>query len=312
MSDQPGNNSGREPLSKQHICVEEAAEIIAFGGPMYDEATARKILQEVVLVSAEDAVDGEAVVGLDPNDAALNDFYFINFTSSGGEEITPMIYFACKGDVKMCRYLISRGASTTKRSERNTFLYPMHVAARGGHLDICKVLYANGGRNDVRTDRDDEDGWTPFHVAAIIDHDELVRWLTLHGALCADGSSDTVEGHRIYPVTLRCSEEEDPIFPEAWKRARKGEISSSCKRLVRWAKEVTQTHSALVMFLGGALPPAPDQDQCRTLQCLSGHAGVRKHIGDFVGLEVTKRKHLRILHQAMDVLPSFVETDDEE
>ena len=173
---------------------------------------------------------------------------------------------------------------------------------------MCKVLHANGAQNDVRRD-DHQDGSTPFHAAAINDHDEVMRWLTLHGALCADGSSETVEGHRIYPKYLRRSEERDTIS-EAWTRARKGKISSSCVRLVGWAKEVTQTHSALVTFLLGTLPPAPDADQNCILQCLSGHAGVRKHIGDFVGLEVTKRKHLRILHQVVDVLPSFVETDD--
>ena len=117
--------------------------------PMYDEATARKILQEAVLVSAERAVDGEAVVGFNPNDATLDNFYLID-----NKEITPMIYFALRGDAKMCRYLISRGASTTKRSERNIFFYPMYVAANGGHLDLCKVLYANGAQIDVRRDYD--------------------------------------------------------------------------------------------------------------------------------------------------------------
>jgi hypothetical protein len=82
---------------------------------------------------------------------------------------------------------------------------------------------------------------------------------------------------------------------------------TSCERLVEWAKEVTQTHSSLMMFLLGTLPPAPDKDQsCALLQCLSGHPGVRKHIGDFVGLEITKGKQLRILRQVVDVLPSFI------
>jgi hypothetical protein len=62
-----------------------------------------------------------------------------------------------------------------------------------------------------------------------------------------------------------------------------------------------------MMFLLGTLPPAPDKDQsCALLQCLSGHPGVRKHIGDFVGLEITKGKQLRILRQVVDVLPSFI------
>ena len=292
MSDQPGSSNGdHEPMW--------------FGGPIYDEATARKILEEVVLEEADsDEEDGEAVVGFDPNDAALNNTYVVGDNYFRGERITPLIYFARKGDVKMCRYLISRGASTTKLAE---IWYPMCMAAEEGHLDVCKVLYANGAQNDVRRDRDDENRWTPFHHAACLRRDEVLRWLTLHGALCADGGSDTctVEGHHIYPAAFR-SEEEDPIFPSAWIRTRKGTMSSSYDRLVEWAKEVTQSHSSLMMFLLGALPPAPDTVQSRTLQCLCGHPGVRKHIGDFVGLEVTKGKHLRILRNVVDVLPSFI------
>ena len=101
MSDQPGNNGGREPLSKQQNCVEEAAESIAFGGPMYDEATARKMLQEAVLVSAERAVDGEAVVGFDPNDAALDNIYLIDTNFHSGKETTPMTHFALKGETAL-------------------------------------------------------------------------------------------------------------------------------------------------------------------------------------------------------------------
>ena len=275
---------------------------------MYDEATARKILKEAVLISADEAEDGEAVIGFDPDDAALDNIYFVNDGNFSRVRMPPIVYFADKGDAKMCRYLMSRGASTTQSGvEVNVYYNPLFAAADEGHLDVCKVLYANGAQ---RTSFDNQDGFTPFHAAAINDHDEVLRWLTLHGALCADGSSETVEGHRIYPNSFASSEEEDRIFSEAWMCTRKGEISSSCVRLVGWAKEVTQTHSALVTFLLGTLPPAPDADQNCILQCLSGHAGVRKHIGDFVGLEVTKRKHLRILHQVVDVLPSFVETDD--
>ena len=107
-----------QPLSKRQKRgggdEKEAAEIIAFGGLIYDEATARKMLEEVVLVSAENAEDGEPVIGFDPDDAALDNIYYVNDDNFGGIELTPMIYFADKGDAKMCRYLVSRGASTTK------------------------------------------------------------------------------------------------------------------------------------------------------------------------------------------------------
>ena len=309
MSGEHRGDNAVEPQSKrQKLSVRE---IIAFGGPMYDEATARKILKEVVLVSADRNEDGEGpVIGFDPDDAALDDLYYVNDGNFEEDEITPMIYFADKGDAKMCRYLVSRGASTTKSwADLENYLCPLHAAAQEGHFEICSILYANGAQKDVRRygEEGSEEGWTPFHTEAIRGQDEVVRWLTLHGALCADGSSETVEGDRIYPETLRRS------GLGKWARKSKGELSKLSERLVEWAKEVTQTHSSLMMFLLGTLPPPPDKDQsCALLQCLSGYPGVRKHIADFVGLEITKGKHLRILRQVVEVLPSFIWTEDEE
>ena len=178
-----------EPPSKRRKCGDgddgkKAAEIIAFGGPMYDEATTRKMLTEAVRIAAICSDDGEAVIGFDPDDAALNSSYAVWHE---GIELTPMAYFAAKNDVKMCRYLISRGASTTKCSEQDRPFYPMYSAAEGGHLDVCKLLYDNGAKNDVR--RDDGYGWNPFHVAIRNKHNEVVRWLVLQGALCADSTS---------------------------------------------------------------------------------------------------------------------------
>ena len=72
------------------------------------KATARKMLKEVVRVSAEDNKYGEeAVIGFDPNDAALDDPYYIDVDVAGYLDTTPLIYFALKGDMKMCR--IKRG-----------------------------------------------------------------------------------------------------------------------------------------------------------------------------------------------------------
>ena len=125
MSDQPGNNGDREPLSKRQKCGD--------GGPMYDEATARKMLEEVVLISAEDNEYGEeAVIGFDPDDAALDNVYD---EVDGFLDVTPMTHFAKKGDAKMCRYLASRGASTTKVVAGRP-RYPMYVAALEGHLEV--------------------------------------------------------------------------------------------------------------------------------------------------------------------------------
>ena len=161
--------------------------------------------------------------------------------------MTAMTYFARKGDAKMCRYLISRGAETTKMDDEDAYpLFPMYEAAEEGHLDICKVLYENGASYHIWKEHSLY-GWTPFHIAAHKGHDEVVRWLVLQGALCADSTSKEIEEGRVY-------------FPGCTSWHSKLKISRTCDELVAWGKEVTQTHSALVMFLLGTLPPAPDVD----------------------------------------------------
>ena len=282
-----------QPLNKKQKRGDEAApEPIAFGGPMYDEATARKMLQEVRFDDDDDDGDhdDEAPRGFNPDDAALDNVYHVNGWARG---ITPMIYFATKGDPKMCRYLISRGVSTTKANDDN-HNFPLFAAAMKGHLDVCKVLYGNGAQNDVRRKTisfQKRYNLTPFIVASTHGHDQVVRWLVLHGALCANNNSEYVEVGRVHGEVRRAMEDEG---------------LRSCESLVAWAEEVTQSHSAVVTFLGGTLPPAPNNDQSCTLQCFSGHPGVRKHIADFVGLEVTKGKHLRILQNVRMVLPFFI------
>ena len=273
-----------KPLSKRQKrggVEKEPPEPIAFGGPMYDEATARKILQKVRTRFDDGDNSDDEFQGFDPNDAASLDNNYDFFMGN-----TALIHFADKGDAKMCRYLISRGASTTKAGRSDDYYlyyFPMYVAALRGHLEVCKLLYENGAKNDVR--RRNGQSWTPFLVAATHRQTQVVRWLVLHGALCSDNSSEDIDGS---------------LFE--WRNQ---DVVNSCDDLVKWADKVTQSHSALITFLGGALPPAPNQKQSRMLQCLSGHPGVRKHIGDFVGLEVTKGKHLRILRNVVKALPSF-------
>ena len=287
MSEQDDDH---EPQNKRQKCGDDdaaAPEIIAFGGPTYDEATARKILQEEVLVFAEYAVDGEAVIGFDPDDAALDNVYEIETDLHAGN-MTPMIYFARKGALKMCRYLMSRGASTTKSDDRDIY-FPMYSAAAQGQLDACKLLYDNGAQNDIRR-MNSSHSTTPFIVAAYFERVQVIRWLVLHGALCADNNSEDVEA----------------LGRIEWEKMPR-KIVRSVHQLFLWAKEVTQSHSALVTFLGGTLPPASTDTERRCpLQCFSGYSGVRKHIFDFVGPEVTKRKQLRILRNVMEVLPPHI------
>ena len=188
----------------------------------------------------------------------------------------------------MCRYLASRGASTTKASSCGDWS-PMLAAAYGGHLDVCKFLFANGAKSNIR--RESADGWTPLAYAALNEDHEIVRWLVLEGALCIDDGSEISEGGRFYPK----SEWSLNVYFERLDRSR--------ERLVEWAEEVTQTHASIITFLHGTRPPPSGTDGRSNLEWLSVHPGIRKHICDFVGQEVTKKRHLHILRQLKTTLP---------
>ena len=272
------SNGVAEPMNKKQKC----GQVIFGGGPMYDEATARKMLQEAVLVSGKHR---ETVLGFDPDDAALDNLYLVwtNFFGWSEIEITPMIYFARKGDLKMCRYLVSRGASTTKASSCGDWS-PMYAAASVKSLDICMFLCSYGGRSGISGG--DLKCWTPLAVAAIQGNDELVRWLVMEGALCADDSSVAIDEDRFYPKSK--------ISRHHFTTT----ISRTRERLVEWAEKVTRTHASIIMFLHGALPPTPGTVERCDLRCFSGHPGIRKNICGFVGRqEVTKVRHLNILQQ---------------
>ena len=247
---------------------------------MYDEATARKILRDAPVRLVGSGGEGEA--GFDPDDAALDNVYHDAENGSTNPNIrgvyTPLMYFCWRGDLRMCRYLVSRGASTTKWLGDKK---PMEIVALKGHVDIGKLLYANGAQDHVRLVN--TDGWTPFLYAAHREFDDFARWLVLHGALCHDDSSDEVDGDLIHGLNRWADEETYP----------------ACRRLVDWSKDVLQAHSSMVTFLLGTLPPTPEKDRGCILQCLSGHPGIRKNIADFVGLEVTKAKQLCILRSVV-------------
>ena len=94
--EQRGSNVEEPERKRLKRGGEEAApEIIAFGGPMYDEATARKMLKEVLLISeeaqgeltAEESEDKD--LHFDPD--KLDSLYYVDDGEEyGGEQITAM------------------------------------------------------------------------------------------------------------------------------------------------------------------------------------------------------------------------------
>jgi hypothetical protein len=109
-------------------------------------------------------------------------------------------------------------------------------------------------------------------------------------------------------AALRKSKEIEIIYPEICFDGNESEskFSSSCERLVGWAKEVTE-----LSFLADDIPPrcAAARPRCEAKPCpsvLERSSGVREHIGNFVGLKVTKTKQLRILRNVVEVFPSLI------
>ena len=128
-------------------------------------------------------------------------------------EMTAELIRACEsGDVEMASRALSAGADVHGGDLDEDDEPPLHVACRAGHLDIAKLLCAEGR---VRVDAEagdgqtplhcaclggklpvaqwlvesgtsisvtNDDGWSPLLSAAVNGHDECVRWLLAQGA----------------------------------------------------------------------------------------------------------------------------------
>jgi len=204
-------------------------------------------------------------------------------------EITPMIYFCLKGDLKMCRYLFVNGADCRKGSDDGIW-FPMLAAASKKHLHVCKWLYEHGARDDIRRAtnvcvRTPLWDTVNFSFGAST---STSQWLILNGALCQK-DSDTIDDTRM----RRDLNPNDKGGPD--KRP----------QLLLWAQETAQLHSTFLIFLGGTISAAAAQESS-PLQIFNGKSGIMELIGDYAGVERRASK-LRMLRQLADLLSAFLE-----
>ena len=204
-------------------------------------------------------------------------------------EITPMIYFCLKGDLKMCRYLFVNGADCRKGSDDGIW-FPMLAAASKKHLHVCKWLYEHGARDDIRRAtnvcvRTPLWDTVNFSFGAST---STSQWLILNGALCQK-DSDTIDDTRM----RRDLTPNDKGGPD--KRP----------QLLLWAQETAQLHSTFLIFLGGTISAASAQESS-PLQIFNGKSGIMELIGDYAGVERRASK-LRMLRQLADLLSAFLE-----
>mmetsp|Transcript_2121 Transcript_2121/g.6125 ORF Transcript_2121/g.6125 Transcript_2121/m.6125 type:complete len:339 (-) Transcript_2121:81-1097(-) len=319
-----GGSGGADRPVKKQKCGENETAISDLGGPVEDEATARKKLQDA---------------GFDPDSPQLLETarafgwpleHVIHF---------PMTYFCSVGDLKMCRYLLSNGASTTKTWDDdedyddtahdgrvNLIPLPIHAAARGGQLHVCKWLCEHGGRGDIRKANDRNR--TPLFLAVIQCQRETYRWLILNEALCPN--DDGI-------VSMRLIQEGfSPLGLDERPQA------------LEWAESAVRTHEGFMTFLMGTHlrevtafnrerlaemlhakfhslhsvnlildnltedqqlllwnnEQKRDKTNC-VLQYLSGHPGIRQHIADMLG--VVRGRELRIMRQLEVMLRRYLE-----
>ena len=228
-----------EPRSKKQRTSETGNNAFQPDGPVEDEATAREKMEEV---------------GLDPNDVKkqcrLTEEAADDLDLFGERTMSPMSYFCNTGDLKMCRYLLSKGASTTEASEyqytdKRCWWFPMYTAAIGGQLEACKWLCKHGAEGDIN--KTNEGDFSPVHCSFSSwckrQHEGAVcRWLILKGAL----SDDT--GRIDSKILCRDLESEyDPDYDvDGWIDER--------PNVLRWAQEAVQAHDRFMVFLSGTLP----------------------------------------------------------
>jgi ankyrin repeat protein len=103
-----------------------------------------------------------------------------NAVASDG--FTPLGLAAFFGHLDVARLLLANGADPNQAASNATRVAPLHSAVAGGNLEIVRELLSHGA--DVRARQ--EGGFTPLHGAAVEGSEEMVRLLLGHGAERSD------------------------------------------------------------------------------------------------------------------------------
>ena len=184
--------------------------------------------------------------------------------------VTPIFHFCAAGDLKMVRYLVSKGIPTVRADASSDdddddddvdsidtdLRSPMQMALRNGHVHVCEWLFEHGAREEVQNDA---------YVVGYVGYVNLLRtafnawkegrgsntprWLVLNGALSNhDGSPNKKAMEAI----------------ESY-----GGAASDFRMLLTWAQETLQTNRNVQFILLGSLLPR-DYSVSALHQCLSG------------------------------------------
>jgi hypothetical protein len=126
---------------------------------------------------AYDDADAAALLtrdGFDPQDVRGTIRRASEWWDDSEVEFTPMLFYSRFGDLGMCRWLYSNGASEDVRRS-NEDGTPMLHACHGGHLRICEWLFTVGAVADVSLPG--SNGAPPMFLACAGGHLPVCRWL---------------------------------------------------------------------------------------------------------------------------------------
>ena len=214
------SGSAEEPTAKRARTLTEAD----LGGPIEDEETAKQKLADA---------------GFDP-EGDLTATKFVECPDGVGHwTASPMNQFCAAGNLKMVRYLVSKGVPTVRDDTS-----PMEAASRMGQAHVCAWLFEHGASETVKSD------------AYVVGEHNLLRtalwpwkagrgsntpqWLILNGALShPDGRPHEEAMQRI----------------QSYRGA-----ASDFRQLFSWVEETLQTNRNVHLILLGSLPPRDYSD----------------------------------------------------
>ena len=312
-----GGKGGDEPELKRQRPLDA-------GGPIEDDETARQKMRDAkVYERGVDGTEGE-YVGFDPDNVRDVKTVYPYAADVDAYDVTPMGYFAEKGDLPMMRWLYVNGADT--RDEDVPKYFPMYTAAMNGRFEACKWLFDHGAAGDV--ERRADHGFTPLAITfgKPLSRD-LSRWLILMGALCKDDGTGDLDVDLMRDSLIRFHGSTEERL-----------------ELLKWAREHHQSRSYFYMFLMGTLSEPkysatklrnellarnrsekavdrllecvpPDQyhllwadlfaHRVGPLAAFSGKSGILELIGDYVG--IVRGREARIIRQLTELLPGLIE-----
>ena len=261
------------------------------GGPIEDDETARQKMRDATVYAR--GVDGTWLeyAGFDPDNVAdVKSVDKHNQDAFRESSITPMGYFAQRGDLPMMRWLYVNGADTRDVEVMNYF--PMLMAALTLRVEVCKWLFDRGAAKDVKRRACGNypghlgfpHGRSPLTLSLGDGREDLNRWLILNGALCKDDESGELDVE-IMRQDLGSKHRVDHVQ----KR----------KALLEWATDLHRPRTSFLLFLSGACITRRSSSPARLL---SGKSDALELIFDYTGGIILGRE-AKIIRQLKELLP---------